>query len=90
MSAAPDIERAQHARLIVWRRLTEARAIHDRIAAGCAFEWERRRLVSLVREARTYNRVARSLTPRRESLQQDVCGLSYRLVSIHGNLEIDA
>jgi hypothetical protein len=71
-------ERASHARKIVWRRLTEARAIHDRIVAGSAFEWEAARLRSLVREARAYNRVARALTPR---LQTGACGLSYRAVS---------
>jgi hypothetical protein len=50
-----------HARKIVWRRLDEARAIKRRMQAGTAFEWEGRRLSSLVQEARTYSRVAREL-----------------------------
>ena len=51
-----------HARRIVWRRLDEARAIKSRQVAGTAFEWEGRRLESLVQEARTYSRLARRLT----------------------------
>jgi hypothetical protein len=54
-------------RAIVWRRLVEARAIKTRISAGTAFEWEKRRLESLVREARLYSR----LVSRRRSRRPD-------------------
>jgi hypothetical protein len=53
----------EHARSIARRRLTEARSTKARITAGRAFEWEGRRLESLVREARKYQRLARELTP---------------------------
>jgi hypothetical protein len=87
-SLTADENRAEHARRIMWRRLDEARALHDRIEAGQAFAWEPQRLASLVREARTYGRVARALTPRNEPLQKDACGLSYTLVNSHRNTEI--
>ena len=53
----------EQARRIVWRRLDEARTIKARQRAGIAFEWEGRRLESLVREARTYSRLAREPKP---------------------------
>jgi hypothetical protein len=82
-----ETTRAEHARRIVWRRLSEARALHDRIEAGQAFAWEPQRLTSLVREARTYSRVARALTPPRKPLQKDACGTSYTTVNNHRNTE---
>jgi hypothetical protein len=48
------------ARKIVWRRLTEARNLKNRIDAGRAFPWEPARLSALVAEARLYHRLARS------------------------------
>ena len=57
------ISRATEPRVIVWRRLDEARTIKARVDAGTAFEWEKRRLESLVREARTYSRLARTRPP---------------------------
>ena len=72
-----------HARRIVWRRLDEARAVKARVDAGTAFDWEKRRLGSLVSEARLYSRKARDL--RRASLPSPASGISYTTVSNHRN-----
>jgi hypothetical protein len=79
-----DHERANAARLIVWRRLSEARAIHDRIAAGRAFDWEAQRLVSVISEARAYSRIARALTPR---LSRRASAHTYNRANNQGNTE---
>jgi hypothetical protein len=50
-----------NARKIVWRRLREARDIKARIASGDAYEWETKRLENLVREAKLYARLARTM-----------------------------
>jgi hypothetical protein len=81
-------QRAEHARRIMWRRLDEARALHDRIEAGHAFAWEPVRLTNLIREARTYSRAARALMPRRECLQIGACGSTYSIANNQRNTEI--
>lgn len=75
----PDLEREQHARRIVWRRLVEARDIKNRLVGGEARPWEAVRLASVVREARAYARVARALTTR-TALPEPGVGLSYRCI----------